>query len=206
VGLTFALNQRTAAEFADPVAVSPEDDLIFYPLIYWVVTPTQTDLSPVAVRRVQQYLRTGGMILFDTRSAAPDAGAGGVESNHRLKILLSRLDLAPLVALPEDHVLRRTFYILDALPGRWSGGRVWVESRADAATDNVTSVVVGGNDWIGAWAVGDDLRPLLPVVPGGERQREIAYRFGINLVMHALTGNYKTDQVHVQALLNRMGE
>jgi hypothetical protein len=55
----------------------------------------------------------------------------------------------------------------------------------------------------------DDIgAPLLPVGRGmgGERQREIAYRFGVNLIMHVLTGNYKSDQVHVPALLERLGQ
>ena len=48
--------------------------------------------------------------------------------------------------------------------------------------------------------------PNSPVVPGGEQQREMAYRFGINLVMYVLTGNYKSDQVHVPAILERLGQ
>jgi hypothetical protein len=74
--------------------------------------------------------------------------------------------------------------------------------------DGVTPVVIGGNDWAAAWAVNDMGAPLLPVGRGmaGERQREIAYRFGINLIMHVLTGNYKSDQVHVPALLERLGQ
>ena len=74
--------------------------------------------------------------------------------------------------------------------------------------DGVTPVVIGGNDWASAWAMDEAGRRLLPVGRGmaGERQREIAYRFGVNLVMHVLTGNYKSDQVHVPALLDRLGQ
>jgi len=68
--------------------------------------------------------------------------------------------------------------------------------------------VIGGNDWAAAWAVDANGRPMLPVGRGfgGERQREFALRFGVNLVMHVLTGNYKSDQVHVPALLDRLGQ
>ena len=74
--------------------------------------------------------------------------------------------------------------------------------------DGVTPVVIGGNDWAAAWAVDKAGQPLLPIGRGmsGERQREIALRFGINLIMHVLTGNYKSDQVHVPELLKRLGE
>jgi len=71
--------------------------------------------------------------------------------------------------------------------------------------DGVSSVVIGGNDWAGAWATDGSGRSILPVVPGGERQREMAMRFGINLVMYSLTGNYKGDQVHLPAILERLG-
>jgi hypothetical protein len=122
--------------------------------------------------------------------------------------------------MPADHVLTRTFYLLQEFPGRHPRGAVWVEAAPMAAAeaeegmpfrnlnDGVTPVVIGGNDWAAAWAVNDMGAPLLPVGRGmaGERQREIAYRFGINLIMHVLTGNYKSDQVHVPALLERLGQ
>ena len=116
-------------------------------------------------------------------------------------------------------MLTRTFYLLQDFPGRFVSREVWVEAApADAEqaegmpfrnlNDNVTPVVIGGNDWAAAWAVGERGQPLYPVGRGfaGERQREIAYRFGINLIMHVLTGNYKSDQVHVPALLDRLGQ
>jgi hypothetical protein len=70
----------------------------------------------------------------------------------------------------------------------------------------VSSILVTGNDLAAAWALDDRNQPLYPVVPGGERQREMAFRTGVNIVMYALTGNYKADQVHVPALLERLGQ
>ena len=70
----------------------------------------------------------------------------------------------------------------------------------------MSSIIIGSNDWAGAWAVDSNGVALLPVVPGGERQREYAYRFGVNWVMYSLTGNYKTDQVHVPAIIERLGQ
>ena len=58
--------------------------------------------------------------------------------------------------------------------------------------------------WAAAWATDFDGRPLFPVTPGGERQREMAYRFGVNLAMYALTGNYKSDQAHTRTILQRL--
>ena len=72
--------------------------------------------------------------------------------------------------------------------------------------DRVSSLVIGGNDWAAAWATDEMHKPLVLPTPGGARQRELAYRFGINLVMYALTGNYKSDQVHIPAILERLGQ
>ena len=68
---------------------------------------------------------------------------------------------------------------------------MWVEPVEDRVNDGVSSVIVGGNDWAGAWAIDGQGRPAFACVPGGEPQREMAMRFGVNLVMYVLTGNYK---------------
>ena len=108
--------------------------------------------------------------------------------------------------MPRDHVLTKAFYLLGDFPGRWAGGRVWVERRGGRHNDGVSSVIIGANDWSGAWAVDRLGAAMFPVVPQGELQREMAYRFGVNWVMYALTGNYKTDQVHVPAIIERLGQ
>ncbi|MEO1331667.1 MAG: DUF4159 domain-containing protein, partial [Pseudomonadota bacterium] len=74
-----------------------------------------------------------------------------------------------------------------------------------SANDGVSPVIIGGHDWAGAWAVDSQGQPLLPIGRGGERQRELALRFGVNVVMYAYTGNYKSDQVHIPSLLERLG-
>lgn len=219
-GLGETLYFRTSVEPAQPIGVNlEEDDLALYPLLYWPVTPDQPIPTAEAYVKLNEYLRTGGMILFDTRDANV-AGFGASSPNgQKLQRLARPLDIPPLEPIPEDHVLTRTFYLLQDFPGRFTGRGVWVEAApADAEkvegmpfrnlNDNVTPVVIGGNDWAAAWAMDETGAPMFPVGRGyaGERQRELAYRFGVNLVMHVLTGNYKSDQVHVPALLDRLGQ
>ena len=207
VGLARVLNERTAVEAAAPMGVDPEtDDLVFFPLLYWPVVDGEAALSPQAVARVQHYLNTGGIILFDTRDQEQPNDFSAAAAQTRLKRLAAGLTIPPLVPLPPDHVLTRSFYLMENFPGRWSGGELWVEPTEDAVNDGVSSVVIGGNEWAGAWATDANGVPLYAVVPGGEPQREMAYRFGVNLVMYALTGNYKSDQVHVPAILERLGQ
>src|SRR6056297_1732619 len=220
LGLSEMLFFRTSVEPADPIGVDLEtDDLALYPLLYWPITPDQPIPSQDAYAKLNAYLRTGGMILFDTRDTNV-AGFGASSPNGKMLQRLARpLDIPPLEPIPDDHVLTRTFYLLQDFPGRHSGRPVWVEAAPPDAekiegmpfrdlNDNVTPVVIGGNDWASAWAMDEGGNPLFPVGRGfaGERQRELAYRFGVNLVMHVLTGNYKSDQVHVPALLDRLGQ
>ncbi|MEO6298111.1 MAG: DUF4159 domain-containing protein [Paracoccaceae bacterium] len=219
-GLGDQLWNRTAVEPLDPMGIDVEkDELAFFPFLYWPVTTDEPLPTAAAYTKLNRFLRTGGLILFDTRDG-DIAGAGGASPEAQaLQRIASGLDIPALEPLPEDHVLTRSFYLLQEFPGRFAGGALWVEAAPPDAVkaegmpfrnlnDGVTPVVIGGNDWASAWAVDDAGGPMFPVGRGyaGERQREYAYRFGINLIMHVLTGNYKSDQVHVPALLERLGK
>jgi len=210
IGLTATLNRRTAVETAEPLAVDVEqDELIFFPLLYWPVVSDQAPPSSTAVERINRYLDTGGTILFDTRDGddqTPGSFGGAAVSAQRLRRLVGAIKIPPLVPIPPDHVLTKSFYLLHEFPGRWNAGSLWVEPAEDHVNDGVSSVIVGANDWAAAWAVDGQGRPAFAVVPGDEPQREMAMRFGVNLVMYVLTGNYKSDQVHVPAILERLGQ
>ena len=220
-GLSDALYRRTSVEPAAPMAVNPEtDELAVFPFLYWPVLETSPIPSPEAYVRLNRYLRSGGLILFDTRDAeVARLTTGTTPAARRLQAIAAGLDVPPLEPVPSDHVLTRTFYLLGDFPGRHAGSTVWVEAAPPDAVraegmpfrnlnDGVTPVVIGANDWAAAWAVDASGMPMLPVGRGatGERQREMSLRFGINLVMHVLSGNYKSDQVHVPALLERLGQ
>jgi hypothetical protein len=87
--------------------------------------------------------------------------------------------------------------LLRSFPGRTQSTQLWAETPdAASSRDGVAALFVGDGDWAAAWAGGSV----------GARQRELSLRFGVNMVMVALTGNYKADQVHIPALLERMGE
>ncbi len=210
-GLSRVLRQRTMVEPGEPQAVDVErDELAFYPLLFWPVAAGQPALSDTGRTRLAAYVAAGGMVVFDTRDRGAVSGRlnvyGGAATpeGDRLRRLLANMRVPPLTAVPPDHVLTRAFYLLRSFAGRHAGGTVWIERRASARNDNVTGYLIGSNDWAAAWAEDEFGRPLFAVTPGGEQQREAARRFGVNLVMHALTGNYKADQVHVPAILRRL--
>jgi len=204
-GLSAYVNQRTAANLSPPDGVVPgKDDLSFYPLLYWPITADAPALEPAAQAALNSYMSNGGIILIDTRGSGSGEGfAPGTEA--ALQRLAAGLTVPALAPLDNDHVLTRSFYLLQEFPGRFTGGPVWVQREQDRANDSVSPVIIGGNDWAAAWATDTQGRNPYAAIPGGARQRLLAYRFGVNLVIYALTGNYKGDQVHVPAILERLG-
>jgi hypothetical protein len=220
LGLSRVLFRRTSIEPSDPVSVDLETgELAFFPFLYWPISVDQPIPSDAAYAKLNRYLRSGGMILFDTRDSDTARFGAASPNGRKLQQLARPLDIPPLEQVPSDHVLTRAFYLLQDFPGRHQGRDVWVEAAPGDAelaegmpfrnlNDGVTPVVIGGNDWASAWAIDARGSYRFPVGRGyaGERQREIAFRFGVNLIMHVLTGNYKSDQVHVPALLDRLGQ
>jgi hypothetical protein len=212
-GLSLMLRSRTSVEPKEPLAVDIErDEIAVFPFLYWPVSASQPSPSSTARERIARYLASGGMILFDTRDQAPttltEPGGEGTTGPGagKLRDILRGLAIPALMPVSKGHILTKAFYLLNEFPGRWTGGAVWVERLSGHANDGVSSVIIGANDFAAAWAVDSAGQPSFPVVPGGARQREMAYRFGINVVMYALTGNYKADQVHVPAILERLGQ
>jgi Domain of unknown function (DUF4159)/Aerotolerance regulator N-terminal len=205
-GLSEYVNRRTAATLVEPDAVEPgKTDLSFYPLLYWPIGADAQPLSSEQAAALNDYMSRGGIILIDTRDSGSGAGfAPG--TGAALQRVAQGLVIPPLAPLTTEHVLARAFYLLQDFPGRYTGDSVWVQRDQDRANDSVSPVIIGGNDWASAWAVDESGRNPYAVIPGGSRQRTLAYRFGVNLVMYALTGNYKGDQVHVPAILQRLGQ
>ncbi|HET9025789.1 MAG TPA: DUF4159 domain-containing protein, partial [Burkholderiaceae bacterium] len=202
------------------VGIDPgKDELAFFPLIYWPMVAGTQRPSREALEHIDAYMKNGGTVLFDTRDAIEGApGTGAVSPNTAaLRMILSSLDIPELEAVPHDHVLTKTFYLLKEFPGRYAAGQLWVEATATDRDDDtqerpartgdgVSSIIISSNDLAGAWALRPDGQAMLPIVANEPRQREFAFRAGVNIVMYTLTGNYKADQVHVPALIERLGQ
>jgi hypothetical protein len=217
-GLTRFLIEKTALEPGAPAGVDiSKDELSFYPLIYWPIDPAAPMPSQAAIARIDAYMQQGGTVLFDTRDQfANGIGADSTSpATERLRDILGNLNVPPLEPVPADHVLTKSFFILPEFPGRFSGSPLWVEASLDASNadnrpvrtgDGVSPIMITANDFAGAWAVDENGDPLLPTVPNDPMQRVYALRAGVNIMMYMLTGNYKSDQVHVPILLERLGQ
>ena len=205
-GLSSVLSLRTSVEPAEPDPLNLETDALeLYPLIYFSVPENAPALSGTAIGHLNTYLRSGGALVIDTRAG----GTIGTDTDvGPLETLLEGLDAPPLQPTPANHVLARSFYLLDDYPGRFANRRLWIERTGGPNAprgDGVSRLFIGDADWVSAWAVDERGRDLYSV-DGGPQQREMARRFGVNLVMYVLTGNYKDDQVHLPALLERLGD
>jgi hypothetical protein len=210
------LFSRTALEPGTAMGVDIEtDQLALYPLIYWPMSEDADMPSPAAISRIDAYMKSGGTVLFDTRDRIVDLGGGSSTLTLRLQQILASLDIPPLEPVPDDHVLTKSFFLLETFPGRYSDGPLWVEAIPDTNNpaerpartgDGVSSILITGNDMAAAWAVDEQGFPMFSTIPADPWQREYAFRAGVNIVMYMLTGNYKADQVHIPALLERLGQ
>lgn len=182
------LNEKAGIEPKGVVAVDPaKDDLTLFRFIYWPVTENARALNAEAQQRVQNHINTGGLIVFDLRD---ESGA--------LKKLLANISVRPLVKMPENHTVTRTFYKLQGLPGTKTLGDVFVEASGAEGSGGSSSVIIGSHEWVDAWA-GKTLHPQ-------SRSYELAMRAGINQVVYAYTGRYKDNLILVPKTINQLGK
>lgn len=216
-GLSQFIASRTALVPSEPHGVNIEtDELSFYPILYWPIHADSNVPSQKTMARVDAYMKQGGSVLFDTRDQLSGIlRHGNSPQNLKLRQILASLDIPTLEPVPKTHVLRKSFYLLDTFPGRYEGGNLWVErigsadeyqERKAKTADGVSSILITSNDFAGAWAVDVNGRPMFATIPAGSNQRHYAYRVGVNILMYMMTGNYKADQVHIPALLERLGQ
>ena len=215
--LSTTLAARTSLTPGEPVGIDPaKDELAFYPVIYWPIVAANPQPPQQAVEKIAAYMRQGGTVVFDTRDAlSARPGADPTPAAAWLRQLLAGVDVPELEPIPADHVVTKTFYLIDNFIGRYASGQTWIEAlpppigdkqqHPARSGDGVSPIILTGNDLAAGWAGDEYGEPIYPLVPGDPRQHEIALRGGINLVMYTLTGNYKADQVHVRDLLERLG-
>ncbi len=215
-GLMSETIKRTSADLKGVVGINLESDPLYpYPLIYWPLKNSGVNtnyLSNKTSAKLSHYFANGGLLFIDTRdqylfsSNSDDLIELNYQNNasNRLQTLFNNIDIPPMKKMAKDHVLARSFYLLENYPGLYKNGGLWIAEQSKTINDGVSPLIVGSNDWISAWAVDQNNQPMINVPVGGNYQREISYRFGINLILYALTGNYKEDQIHIPFILERL--
>jgi len=176
--LAWEISKRTSIETSPMVkAMALADPELFrYPLA--VLSSDQAFPPPAdnEVSELRRYLSYGGFLLVDDAS-----GTRGGAFEQSARQLVSRIvPGAQLGRVPRDHVLYKSFYLLEGL-----------------------AVLYSGNDLVGALARDSLGTWEFEVTPGGELQREKSIRLGVNVAMYALCLDYKEDQVHIPFIMKR---
>ena len=182
------------------------DDIFRYPFIYWPLTKNLLNIEKIVIAKIKNYLHNGGIIFFDIIGFSRDSFNLKEKKYSDIKNFLYNIGADQLSTIPKGHTLTKSFYLLNKFPGKWDNRVLLIENTNLEYKDGVSSIILGFNDWAKAWALDNNNVALFPVVPGGARQRELSYRFGINIAMYALTGNYKSDQIHSKSILNRLSK
>lgn len=190
-GLSQVVNQRTSVTLGTPQKLDPaRQNLGLYPLLLWPMVEGQPLPSPPAARALRAYVASGGILLIDSitlRGPAP----------RQTQTVLNDVLGVSLAPLETDHTLQRSFYLLRGhIVGRQGNQPLWRDTAGPLAR-----LLVASHDLAGAWAINERGMPQLPMLAGGENTREESWRFGVNLVLYTLLGDYKKDQLHVDTLL-----
>ena len=199
------VSERTAVEISGVRKINlKQDDIFYYPLIYWPFAEPMEKLDKKTKIKLKNYFDNGGVIFFDFFSNNRKIISTSSQELTDIRSFLSFLDINELKQLSKNHTLTKSFYLLKNFPGRWNNKILLLDNKDLEIKDGVSSVILGFNSWASAWALDKNNYPLFPLAPSGEKQRELAYRFGINVLIYSLTGNYKSDQVHSKSILKRL--
>lgn len=188
-------NRTSAPARLDPAPIRADDpNLLAEPFVYWLGDADVAPLTSAELRGLRGFFAQGGVMLVD--DAAPESGAFGRAARRELGRVLP--DAAP-IPLGNDHVIFHSFYLLRRPLGRIEGpARLEGIVRGGTAQVLFTEHDLGGalaQTATGIWS--------LPVVPGGDQQREQAIRLAVNIAMFVLCSTYKDDQVHAPSLMRR---
>ena len=184
-----SLPERRVLTLKDP-------ELFASPLVVLAGRQAPPALDEAEVRNLRNYLEAGGLLWVEDVSGGPASSFDRWLRRELPKVLPE----AELVPLASDNVIFRTFFFL-----RGAYGRVMARGGLEGVSlAGRTAVVYSRNDLLGVWLKDALGKPLYQCLPGGEAQRRNAEKLSINIIMYALTGNYKSDAVHQPYLLQKM--
>ena len=195
--LAWEIRKRTSVAVSlDTGAADPSQPEVFdHPFLVWQGDAAFPPLPESAVAHLRQHITMGGTLLIDVSDAAPDGPFHRSVQRDLKRIFPDR----PLVRVPSEHVIYKTFYLLDR-----HGGRVAARSFLEGIfVEDRLAVILSTNDLAGAMARDQFGEWEYDVGVGDNATREVTFRLGINLVMYALCLDYKEDQVHIPFILQR---
>ena len=192
------ISSKTAAIFSEPTPIDlKEDKLLYYPIIYW---PTDSGLNELP-KKIKRFLNDGGLLLIDCKLDELNFMINKCLDSFQK--LLKNNQIGQFKEIDEKHAMSKSFYIINNFPGR-KNNSIYFATTELGDFDNTASVIIGNNDWVGAWAKNENNEFLFSLLQNDLKQRNVSFKFGVNLLIYSLTGNYKTDQVHIPEFLKRI--
>ncbi len=188
--------RRTSA----PARLSPSEvradspELLAEPFALWAGKKAVDPLTRSELANLRRFMALGGLLMID--ELAPERGEFLAAAKEQVKRVLPQ---ASPIAIGDDNVIFRSFYLLDE-----AAGRIQKSKKLEAVVrGGFVQVLFCPNDLLGALARDPGGVHTFDVEPGGERQREHSVRLAVNIAMYVLCSNYKDDQVHAPFLMRR---
>ena len=193
------VRQRTSVETQDErVVVTLEAPALFsYPFLYMTGEQAFAPLSEPALATLRRYLLFGGLLLIDDAR-----GNKGRDFDASVRRDMARLfPDKPLKVLAPDHTVFRSFYLI-----RTVGGVRLVSPYLEGVQMGERTPLLYCQNGLGAAWERDFLGNWVSQChPGGEAQRLEAFKLGVNMVLYALTVNYKQDLIHIPFIRKKLG-
>ena len=192
------VTRRTSIEVnREPVALNVSDpDLFRHPFIYMGGDEEFSPFPEKDLKVLRNYLSYGGFLFIDDNSAQADSAF----DTSVQKMISALFPQNPLRKIQRDHSVFRSFYLLNTVSGR-SIVKPYLEG---ISIKGRTVLLYSSNDQGGAWSRNKLGHWNYDVITGGRRQRQLAIRLGVNIIMYALTLDYKKDMVHLPIILERL--
>lgn len=172
------------------------EELFSYPFIYMAGNQDFQPFQDDQIAILRKYLSHGGTLVADDCAGTPGYGFDAAFRREIGRVFPER----EMERLPSEHTVFRSFFLV-----RGMGGRKIVSPFLEGISLGETTPVIYSPNGLGAaWAKDSMGRWVHPTVPGGERQRKLAFQLGINLIMYALCSNYKQDRIHVPFLRQKI--
>jgi hypothetical protein len=197
--LGWEIEKRTSITVElEPMVVTPTGDALHHHPFLYLAGERELELpGPAGIEALRRFLTFGGFLLIDSAEGSTDGAFDG--SVRKLMAAIFPQPGKGLEVVPPDHVVYKSFYLLDRPLGRLA---IAPATEAVIRDGRIVAAYVA-NDLGGAWARDDFGNHDFTCEPGGERQRELAFRMGVNFVMYAICLDYKADQVHVPFIMKR---
>lgn len=195
--LSWEVRVRTSVDISlEPVEIPIlHRDLFLHPFIYIAGDRPFQPFSREERESLVRFIRFGGMILIDISSGSNSDSQG---FNNSIQRELREIGINNLTPIPNNHVIMHSFYLLNRPCGRIQGS----ENLKGWLYNDIYQVILSDHDLGGAWAKDSLGNWSMEVVPGGEQQREMSLRLGVNILLYSLCLNYKDDRVHLPFLQN----